>query len=146
MAKTISTILGVILLLVGLAGFLIPNLAGTHLSTAHNLIHLATGAAALYFGLAASPSAARLFAIIFGLVYLLLGVTGFFLGATGTITLPQHLVAGGVNEHMFRLIPGVLELGTMDHVVHLLLGLLFLVAGFLSRAPVKPLIDDSPNP
>lgn len=146
MAKTISTILGVILLLVGLAGFFIPNFAGTHLSTAHNLVHLVTGAAALYFGLAATRSAARLFAIIFGIVYLLLGVTGFLLGVGGTITLPQHLIAGGVNEHMFRLIPGYLELGTMDHVVHLLLGLLFLAAGFLSRAPVKPLIDDSPNP
>jgi hypothetical protein len=145
MAKTISTILGVVLLLVGLLGFLIPNFAGTHLSTAHNLIHLASGAAALYFGLAASASAARLFAIIFGLVYFLLGVTGFFLGSTGTITLPQNLEAGGLNERMFRLIPGVLELGTMDHVVHLLVGFLFLAAGFLSRAHVRPLIDDTPH-
>lgn len=146
MAKTILIILGVVFLLVGILGFLVPNFAGTHLSTAHNLIHLLSGAAALYFGLAASVSAARLFAILFGLVYLLLGVAGFFLGATGTITLPDHLKAGGVNEHMLRLIPGILELGTMDHVVHLLLGFLFLVAGFLSRAPVKPLVDGSQNP
>jgi hypothetical protein len=42
---------------------------------------------------------------------------------------------------MFRPVPGHLELGTMDHVLHLLLGTIFLAAGLLSRARVKPLID-----
>ena len=51
MAKTISTILGIVFLLVGLLGFAAPNLMGMHLSTTHNLIHLVSGALALYFGL-----------------------------------------------------------------------------------------------
>jgi hypothetical protein len=35
---------------------------------------------------------------------------------------------------MFRLIPGYLELGTMDHLVHVLIGLVFIIAAALTRA------------
>lgn len=145
MAKTVSTILGAAFVLVGLAGFFAPNLLGAHLTPAHNVIHLASGAAALYFGLAAAPARARLFAIIFGAFYLLLGVMGFFFGAGGETALPLH-ARQGVNEHMFMPVPGVLELGTVDHVLHLLLGAVFLIAGLLSRARVKPLIDGPQHP
>ena len=80
MAKTIATILGVVFILVGICGFFAPNLLGTHLSTTHNLVHLISGAVSLYFGLAGTLSAARLFCIIFGIVYALLGVAGLALG------------------------------------------------------------------
>ncbi|HST53621.1 MAG TPA: DUF4383 domain-containing protein [Pyrinomonadaceae bacterium] len=119
MAKTISKILGVVFILVGLAGFAAPRLLGTHLNTTHNLVHLISGAIALYFGFAGTLGAARLFCIIFGIVYALLGVCGFLLG-TGT-------------EHMLA-IDDLLMLGTMDHVVHILLGVVFLIGGFMTRA------------
>src|SRR5215213_3861399 len=106
MAKTIAKIL------VGLCGFAVPNLLGTHLSTTHNLVHLISGAIALYFGFAATLSAARLFCIIFGVVYGLLGVAGFLLGDGP--------------DRMFEALAGLgLHLGTMDHVVHILLGVVF---------------------
>src|SRR5687767_12847220 len=79
MAKTIATILGIVFILVGLIGFAAPGLLGAHLSTAHNVIHLVSGAAALYLGLKGSLSAARMFCLVFGAVYLLLGVAGFLL-------------------------------------------------------------------
>lgn len=145
MAKTVSTILGIAFILVGLAGFVSPNLLGAHLTPAHNVIHLVSGAAALYFGLAAAPPAARLFALLFGALYLLLGVTGFFFGVGGETWLPLR-AQQGVNEHMFYPIPGVLELGTADHIIHLLLGTAFVVAGALSRASVKPLVDGPQHP
>ena len=119
MAKTIATILGVVFILVGIVGFISHDFLGTHLTMAHNLVHIVSGALALYFGLAGSLSAARLFCIIFGIVYGLLGVCGFLLG-TGT-------------EHMLT-IDDLLMLGTMDHVVHILLGVVFLAGGFLTRA------------
>ena len=44
MAKTVCKIMGVVFLLVGIAGFAAPHLLGAHLTPAHNLVHLASGA------------------------------------------------------------------------------------------------------
>ena len=139
MAKTISTVLGVVFILVGIVGFIMPTFLGTHLSLAHNLVHLISGAVALYFGLAGSLSAARLFCLVFGGVYLLLGVCGFLLGGQGT---PSGSMASmGPDSRLLTVIPGQLELGTMDHVVHILLGLIFLIGGLITKADVARATD-----
>ncbi len=88
MAKTICTIVGVVFLLVGVVGFVAPGVGGFHLSFAHNVIHIASGALALYFGLSATLASARLFSIIFGVVYGLLGVVGFAAGSPATPSKP----------------------------------------------------------
>jgi hypothetical protein len=119
MAKRIATILGIVFLLVGVVGFVAPNFLGAHLSTAHNLVHIISGAAALYFGLAGSLSGARLFCLLFGAVYLLLGVVGFLLGDGP--------------DRMFN-VAGILHLGTMDHIIHIALGIIFLIGGLLTKA------------
>ena len=119
MAKTICKILGVVFILVGLLGFVNHDLLGAHLNGTHNLVHIISGALALYFGFAGSLSGARLFCIIFGVVYLLLGVCGFLLG-TG--------------DGRMLAIDDLLMLGTSDHLIHILLGLAFLVGGFMTRA------------
>jgi hypothetical protein len=122
MANRVATILGVVFLLVGILGFVMPNLLGAHLSLAHNLIHLVSGAISLWLGLKGTPAAARKFCIVFGAVYLLLGIAGFVLG-TGA-------------ERMLAVIPGQLDLGTMDHVIHVVLGIVYLIGGFMT-APVR---------
>ena len=122
MAKTLSTILGIGFILVGIAGFLAPGLLGMHLTLAHNLIHLVSGALALYFGVAGTLGAARMFCLVFGAVYLLLGLAG--------------IVAGDGEARMLTVIPGELILGMPDHIVHVLLGALFLIGGFTTRAAV----------
>jgi len=119
MAKTIAKILGVVFVLVGLLGFVMPNLLGAHLSTTHNLVHLISGAVALYLGFAGTLSAARLFCIVFGIVYALLGICGFLLGDGA--------------DRMFN-VAGLLHLGMMDHIIHIVLGLLFLIGGFMTKA------------
>jgi len=118
MAKTVCKILGVIFVIVGIAGFVAPNLLGAHLNPAHNLVHIVSGALALYFGFAGSAGAARGFCIIFGIVYLLLGIVGWFMG-TGA-------------DHMFA-IGTLLMLGKVDHIIHILLGVIFLAGGALGR-------------
>ncbi len=115
MAKTICTVLGIVFILVGIAGFVVPNLLGAHLSFAHNIIHLLSGAVALYLGLAGTLAGARAFCLVFGAVYLLLGVVG--------------MVAGTGDGRMLTVIPDALVLGTMDHIIHILLGALFLIGG-----------------
>ena len=136
MAKTIATVLGVAFLVVGLLGFVAPGLAGFHLSLAHNLIHIISGALALYFGLKGTLASARLFCIVFGIVYGLLGVVGYALG-----TDRQHTLAGvshgGTDANLLQVIAGQLELAAMDHGLHVLLGLIFLVGGLLTKANVR---------
>jgi hypothetical protein len=130
MAKKVCTAVGVVFLLVGLAGFAMPGLLGAHLSPVHNVVHLLSGAAALYLGLKGSESAARGFCWAFGAVYLLLGVAGFVAGSPGTASVPAGM---GADDRLLVVIPGQLELATVDHLIHVALGLVFLVAGLLSK-------------
>lgn len=122
MAKTISTVLGIGFILVGIAGFLAPRLLGAHLSFAHNIIHLFSGAIALYFGLAGTLAGARAFCLVFGAVYLLLGIVG--------------MVAGTGAGRLLTVIPDALVLGTVDHMIHILLGALFLIGGLTTKAAI----------
>lgn len=139
MAKTIATILGIGFILVGLLGIIAPGILGLHTSMAHNLVHLISGAAALYLGLRGTLAAARTFNLAFGAVYLLLGVVGFLLGNA------QSVSAGmpGMNpdNRLWKLLPGTLEFGTPDHIVHILLGLIFLIGGLLTRRDVDRATD-----
>jgi hypothetical protein len=120
MAKTVCKLLGLVLLLVGVLGFthLLDSL-GAHVGpayAAHNAVHIVSGLLALYFGFAGSSGSARGFCLLFGLVYLALGLCGWFLG-TGV-------------EHMFN-IGSFLMLGKMDHIIHIILGVAFLAGGLL---------------
>ena len=119
MANRVATILGIGFLLVGIIGFVTKDILGMHLTLAHNVVHLVTGAVSLWLGLKGTPSAAKTFCIVFGLVYLLLGVAGF--------------VAGSGDEKMLELLPGQLMFGRMDHIVHILLGAIYLIGGFATR-------------
>ena len=123
MANRIATILGAVFLLVGIIGFVMPGLLGAHLSLAHNIIHLVSGAISLWLGLKGTPSGAKTFCIVFGIVYGLLGVVGFLMG-TG-------------DDRMFTVIPDQLVFGTMDHMIHIAFGVIYLIGGFATRAPAR---------
>lgn len=128
MAKTICKLLGLVLLLVGIIGFVKADLLGAHLTMAHNLVHILSGIIALYFGFAASLSAARGFSLAFGAIYLLLGVVGFILG-------------DAANDRMLTIIPNQLMLGTRDHAIHILVGILFLIGALMTRADDRRAMD-----
>ncbi|HEX6176751.1 MAG TPA: DUF4383 domain-containing protein [Thermoanaerobaculia bacterium] len=132
MANRIATILGAGFLLVGILGFVAPSLLGMHLSVAHSVVHLLTGAVSLWLGLKGTPSAARTFCIVFGAVYVLLGVAGFLFGIDSEPGVP-----GPHDARLLKVIPGVFEVGTADHVVHILLGAIFLIGGFASRPATR---------
>ena len=138
MAKTICKLLGVLFLLVGIIGFVKPDFAGTHLSMAHNLVHIVSGILALYFGFAGTLSAARGFALAFGAVYLLLGIVGFVLGAPDASTIANMTAQ---DNRLWKVIPGTLELGTADHAIHILLGIIFLAGGLLTKTDLARVTD-----
>ncbi|HXG93727.1 MAG TPA: DUF4383 domain-containing protein [Blastocatellia bacterium] len=138
MAKPVSTLIGLILLVVGVVGF-IPNthnLLGAHLSPAHNAVHIVSGLLALYFGIKGTPGQAKAFALIFGIVYAALGVVGYLMGKPGEVTLAS--MRGQSDEHLFPVIKGTLELGTTDHYIHIAVGVLFLIAAIATRISSAP--------
>jgi hypothetical protein len=121
MVTRTTTFAGAFLVVVGLLGFVVPGFMGMHLSIVHNVVLLLSGALAIYFGLKGTVTMARNFCMVFGVVYGVLGLAGFVIGG------PDYTVT---------LIPGALVLGTMDHLVHMILGALFLSVGWGSRTAV----------
>ena len=123
MAKIVCKLLGIVLLIVGLLGFThILDALGAHVGPAyatHNLVHIVSGILALYFGFAGSFSSAKGFCLLFGIVYTALGILGFALGHP-----PNHMW-----------IIGPLTLGTADHAIHVLVGVVFLAGGLFSKKP-----------
>ena len=71
---------GIALAIIGILGFLIAGLGPIlQFDTAHNVIHLVIAVVALYIGFAnVGPGVLVGFAKIFGVVYLLLGIVGWF--------------------------------------------------------------------
>jgi hypothetical protein len=112
-AKQFCQIFGVVLLLIGIVGFLVPSLGPLHFTMHHNLIHLASGALLAWAGFAGSGGAARTMAQLFGVVYGLVTVLGFL---------------GYAN-----LGPIQLHLNTPYNVIHLVITVFALWAGFGKR-------------
>jgi uncharacterized protein DUF4383 len=115
MARTICRIFGVAFVLAGLGGFAMPHLLGFHLTPIHSVVHIATGALALYLGFAGSARAVRTFCIVFGAVYLALGALGFVAPDVVAAVIGHPLVDR--NELM------------PDNVFHIVVGAVFLLAG-----------------
>jgi hypothetical protein len=123
-ATKTTTFGGALLIAVGLLGFGVPGFLGMHLTALHNVLLLLSGTVAIYFGLKATPPAARAFCLVFGTLFGLLGLAGF--------------VVGGI-ANTFTIIPGALVLGTMDHAVHLIVGSIFVAVAWVERAATPAL-------
>ncbi len=86
MVKKTALILGVVLLLVGILGF-VPGVTTDgrllglfQVNALHNVIHLLTGALGIYVGMMADGKAAKTYFQVFGVVYALVAVLGFVYG------------------------------------------------------------------
>ena len=55
---------------------------------------------------------------------------GFLLGSAEASTISGM---GAMDPHLFKVLPGILELGQMDHIIHALLGVLFLFGGLTTK-------------
>jgi hypothetical protein len=112
-AKTAGIVIGVVFVVVGILGF-IPNpiVSSTGVfavNTAHNLVHLVSGAAIL--ACAYSTIGAGIALKVFGVVYAVVAVLGLF--TTGDMLL------------------GFLRVNHADHWLHVVLAIVILAAGFL---------------
>ena len=121
-AKTAALIIGFIFIAVGLLGFVDNPIIGTshnaifHADTFHNGVHIGSGVLFVLIALAA-PGFANTFLILFGIVYLLLGVIGLI--SIGTQGLGKVL--------------GILHVNGADNLLHVALGVLILIAGIATR-------------
>lgn len=95
MLKNIAITFGAILLIVGVLGF-IPALAPNGLlfgifevGPLHNIVHLLTGAAAVAVGFA-SEYASQTYFKVFGVVYALVAILGFFFGDQDLLGIMAH--------------------------------------------------------
>ena len=118
--RTASILIGIVFIVVGILGFFDNPVVGAsegaifHADSFHNTVHLVSGALFLLIALA-SPARAGLFLKIFGLVYLLLGIIGL-----------TRIGDEGMTE-----IFGILHVNGADNYLHIGLGVLILLAGFL---------------
>lgn len=109
MTKNILYVLGAVFLVIGVLGFFNNPILGVfHVNLAHNIIHLVSGVLAIYFG-SRGEVQGKTFALVIGVVYLLVTVLGFIQGSGPLF--------------------GVVELDTADNFLHLLLSIVFLAIG-----------------
>jgi hypothetical protein len=85
MIKTAAFLFGIVFILIGILGF-VPGVTDNqmllgvfHVNAVHNVVHLLSGAAALFAGMA-SAGAARIYFRVFGVIYGLVAVMGFMMG------------------------------------------------------------------
>ncbi len=115
-ARVVCKWVGVLLIAVGLYGFMSPMLEAQQRG-AHNFIHIIAGV--LSFAAARLPAArsVRAFSVSAGAFFLAIGVVGFALAEN----------ASG----LWVLVPGVIEFGIHDQWIHLLSGAAWMGSGLI---------------
>jgi hypothetical protein len=115
--KTACISFGAVFILVGILGF-IPqvtpdqHLLGIfHVNAIHNIVHLATGIAALIAG-SLGANSSKIFFRVFGVIYGLIALTGFFVGN-------QHIL--GISNNL------------PDAILHTVIAAVALTLGFSKR-------------
>ena len=80
LTKSVTWILGIVLVLVGVAGFFVDgNLLYFQVDTVHNIVHLLSGVVAIAAA-SSGESYSRMYLIVFGLVYGVVTIVGFVNG------------------------------------------------------------------
>lgn len=115
MLRTLSVIFGLIFLIVGILGF-VPALTPEgyllglfHVNTIHNIVHILSGLVFIIAGIVSFVSSQVMFRI-FGCVYLLVAILGFFYG--------DQPILGFLSNNM------------ADTWLHLVLSIVILYLGF----------------
>lgn len=121
-AKNVALLFGFVFIAVGVLGFVDNPIIGEspdaifHADQFHNFVHIGSGVLFILVALAAT-SAVKGFMVLFGLVYLALGVIGYLnFGKEG---------AGKVL--------GILHVNAADNYLHIALGVVILIAGAATR-------------
>ena len=121
-ARTAALAIGIIFIVVGLLGFIDNPIVGSsekamfHADTVHNMVHIISGLLFVLVAMAA-PASASTVMILFGIVYLLIGILG--------IT--------SVGENGMAKLLGFLHVNAADNYLHIALGIVIALAGMITR-------------
>ncbi|HEX9609085.1 MAG TPA: DUF4383 domain-containing protein [Candidatus Paceibacterota bacterium] len=125
MSKTILYVLGAILVVVGILGFISDPVFGLfEVNMLHNLVHLITGLALLWGGYVGGAQA-RSVAIVLGVVYALVAALG--------LVLPGDVILG------------IIESNLSDDSLHIGLAIVLLYAGFTAEKSGSPVSMSTEN-
>ena len=123
MAKKLAVLFGVVFVLVGVLGFIPNPLVGPaglfETDGLHNIVHFIIGVVLLIVAVSA-PMKSGLWLKIFGVIYLLLAILGFIM-----------VPAGGA-------LLGLVHANMADHWLHVILGVVLLLAGFAGGKSSAP--------
>ncbi len=113
MGKAYAVVIGFVLTLVGIIGFVKGDagMMGMQFNMTHNVIHLVSGLVGLAAGLGGGQKGGRAFAQVFGVVYTIVAIIGF-------AGMPASIVT-------------MLMLNGTYNAIHLAVGLLGLLCGFM---------------
>lgn len=122
-ASLYAGLIGGVLVIVGIIGFFYSSSFGSpgsvdpvlgvfDVNAWHNLVHILTGAVGVLAFLS-GPSAARMYALVFGAVYIVVAIWGFIIGGGESIL-------------------GFIPVNDEDNVLHAVLGVLGIGAGLAS--------------
>jgi len=114
-ASLYAGLIGAVLLVAGIIGFFYSASFGSpgnvdavlgilDVNAWHNLIHVASGALGL-LAFSAGPRASRTYALVFGVVYIIVAIWGFIIGSHESIL-------------------GFVPINTEDNILHTILGVL----------------------
>ena len=124
-AKTAALVIGIIFIAVGLLGFVDNPIVGDsqdaifHADTVHNMVHVISGVLFVLVAMA-SPGFSGTLLILFGIVYLAIGLIGF-----------ANFGGQGMGEVL-----GFLHVNGADNYLHIGLGILILLLGLITRRKV----------
>jgi hypothetical protein len=118
MIKTAAVLFGIVFILIGILGF-VPGITDNemllgifHVNAAHNVVHLLSGAVALFAGMT-SFGASRMYFRIFGVVYGLVAILGL-------MNMGQH-----------TMLLGLISNNDADTFLHIAIAAVSLLLGFM---------------
>lgn len=117
-ASLYAGLIGAVLLVAGLIGFFYSASFGSpgevdavfgilDVNAWHNLVHIASGVLGL-LAFASGPAASRTYALVFGIVYLIVAIWGFIIGSGDSIL---TIIPVNTEDNILHLILGVLGVG-----------------------------------
>lgn len=131
--RNIGIEFGFIMVMTAVLGIFYPSFLGLNLSFMHCLVLGVSGALSVYSGIDKNPRQAYLINMGLGAFFLLNAVIGYLVGDPG---LPRFGFYSG--DQLRTMAPGFMELATTDHLVHLLLSVVFFVEGVSWKYHFKP--------
>lgn len=121
---------GIIFLALGLIGVATPYMAGMHFSLSHNIIHFALAGLYFWIGYQRESRRSYTYGYVMGGALVMLGILGFVIGSPAYLTTMPNIPA---EQSLWIVVPNVLEPGTGDHFVHLILGAATIMGGINAK-------------